>query len=144
MTQIAEHDTEQERERDDGVQCWVSFLIRCNSVSVNQVLEAASELVGAIECRWSFNRFDDVQERWDRGANSVRSIGQGLLNLWKILYWHPALADHALLRDVHVEQIHRVVNRFHLLDHDRPTRKFLGDIVQNALTMILRLVQNHV
>ena len=62
MTQITEHDAEQEWESDDGVQSGISFLVRCDSICVDQVLEATSEFVCSIECWWSFNSFDDVQK----------------------------------------------------------------------------------
>ena len=66
------------------------------------------------------------------------------MNGWKVIDRNPAFTNQALVSDVHVEQVHCVINRFHLLNHDGPTWKFLGNIVQDTLTMILRLIQNHV
>lgn len=41
---------------------WVTFPVRGNTVSVDQVLEAAGEAVGAVEGRRLLVRLDAVQE----------------------------------------------------------------------------------
>lgn len=56
----------------------------------------------------------------------------------------PALSDQALVSHVLVEKIHGVVDCLHLLYHDGPAWKFLRNVVQNSLAMILSLVQNHI
>lgn len=57
---------------------------------------------------------------------------------------NPAFADQALLRNVHVEHVHHMVNRFDLLHYDDPLRKFLGYAHQNSLTLIFRLIDDHI
>lgn len=54
MAQIAEHNSEQEGESDDGVKGWISFLVRSNTISIDQSLEAMREFIRAIESRWIF------------------------------------------------------------------------------------------
>ena len=51
VTSITKHHRKEEGETDDGELGRVDFAIGSHSVSVNQVLETGSELVGAIERR---------------------------------------------------------------------------------------------
>lgn len=50
MTNVAEHDGEQEWKSDNGEKSWVNLLIRCDTIAVHDSLEALSELVGTMEC----------------------------------------------------------------------------------------------
>lgn len=52
MTNITEHDSEEERERDHGKQPWVDFLVGCNSIAVHDGLEALRELIRSDERGW--------------------------------------------------------------------------------------------
>lgn len=56
MPNITKHHGEQERERNDGKQTGVDFLVGCNTVSVHDGLEAFGELVGTRESWWRFVR----------------------------------------------------------------------------------------
>lgn len=51
MTDITKHDGKQEREGDDGEKTRVDFTITCNAISINNILESFSELVGTM-IRW--------------------------------------------------------------------------------------------
>ena len=51
MANVAEHDSEQERERDDGKQAGVHLLVGRDTVGIHNGLEALSELVHAVERR---------------------------------------------------------------------------------------------
>ena len=48
MAQITEHDSEQERERDDGVERWVDLLVGRDAVCIDHCLEALGELIRAV------------------------------------------------------------------------------------------------
>lgn len=63
MSNVAKHDGEQERERDDGEQAGVDFLVRADTVRVDNVLEAFCELVGPVESRRRLSRAELVQQR---------------------------------------------------------------------------------
>lgn len=52
MSNVSEHDREQERERYDRKQTGVDFLIRRNTIAVDDSLEAFRELVNTMERRW--------------------------------------------------------------------------------------------
>lgn len=62
MTGIPEHDAEEEREGDYGVEGRVGLAVRGHTVGVNEVLEAPGEPVRAVERRRVLVRVDDVQE----------------------------------------------------------------------------------
>ena len=47
----------------NGGSTWVHFLVRRDSVNVNQLLEALGEFVGSVESGGVFVSFDDVQKR---------------------------------------------------------------------------------
>lgn len=53
MTDITEHDCEQEGESDNGEQSRIDFLVRADTVSVDDILETFGELVRAMESRRS-------------------------------------------------------------------------------------------
>jgi hypothetical protein len=63
MSNVAKHDGEQERERDDGEQAGVDFLVRADTVRIDDVLEAFRELVGPVESRRRLGRAELVQQR---------------------------------------------------------------------------------
>lgn len=142
MAQIAEHHSEQEGEGDTGVQCGIALPVGGHTVSINQVLEATGEFVRPVEGRWLLIGIDHVQERGNGAAHGGGSVRQSLLDNRQILGWHPAFADQALLGHVHVEQIKRVVDGLHFLDHDRPRRQVLRHGGQNTATVILSLAEN--
>lgn len=60
------------------------------------------------------------------------------------MIWNPTFADETFTCDVLIEEIHRVIDGFHLLHHDNPTWQLLRNVGENALTMVLRLIQHHV
>jgi len=65
MTDITKHDCEQEGECNDGEQSRVDFLVRTDSVSVDDVLESFGKLVGAVESRRSRMSTELVQDGRD-------------------------------------------------------------------------------
>ena len=48
MAQVTEHDSEEEREGDDGKAARVDLTVRCDTVRVHNRLEALGELVGKV------------------------------------------------------------------------------------------------
>ena len=68
MTNITEHDCEQEGERNDSKQAWVDLLVRCYTVGIHDGLETFSKLVRAVERRWGAIRAQLVQDGRDVGA----------------------------------------------------------------------------
>lgn len=63
MSNVAKHDGEQERERDDGEQAGVDLLVRTDTVRVDDVLETFGELVGPVKGRGRLGRAELVQQR---------------------------------------------------------------------------------
>ena len=62
VADVAEHDGEQERERDDSEQSRVDLLVRADAVRVDDRLEALGELVRAVERRRVLGRAQLVQD----------------------------------------------------------------------------------
>lgn len=62
MARVAEHDAEQERKRNNGVERWISLAIRRHAVSVYQILKTFRELVRSVERRRILVRVDHVEE----------------------------------------------------------------------------------
>ena len=56
MSNVTEHDREQERERDHSEESRVDLLIRRDTVAVHNVLEPFGELVCAVESGWCLVR----------------------------------------------------------------------------------------
>ncbi len=52
VTDIAEHDTEQEGERDTRENCWIYFFVDGNTVSVDNFLESPCEFIVPEESWW--------------------------------------------------------------------------------------------
>lgn len=77
-------------------------------------------------------------------AATYRSIRECLLHDGQILHRHPALPDKALLGNVHVEQVEGVVDGLHFPHHDAPVLQLFGNINQDALAMVLSLVQHQI
>lgn len=72
-------------------------------------------------------------------AKSYSSSTQSHLNGLDVQHWHPAFSNQTLLRDVQVEQVERVINRFDFANLNEPVLKVLGSGDQDAMTMILSL-----
>ena len=51
MANIAEHNTEQEREGNDGKHCWINFFVHRNTIGIYDFLEDIGEIVG-FNVRW--------------------------------------------------------------------------------------------
>lgn len=62
----------------------------------------------------------------------------------RVVRWNPALADQALLTHVHVEHVQSVINRLDFLHVNDPLRQLLQDAHQDAIALILRLIDDHV
>ena len=104
MTQIAEHESKEERKCDHRVRGWISESIhwtliwmKCgiarinleiigNPVSVNNVLEAAGEFVCTVECGWLLAGFHSVQNWRDRASAFVLKFKNKWRNQWAIWY----------------------------------------------------------
>ena len=77
MTNITEHDSEQEREGDDSEQTRIDFLIRRDTVGIHDGLEALGELVRTMERGGRAIRAQLVKDRWNVGAGFLlRTTGQ--------------------------------------------------------------------
>lgn len=74
MTAIAEHDSEQERKRDDGVRGWIHLPIRGDAVRIDEILKGVGEFIRVIVRRRILARFHFVQDRWHRATTSFLYI----------------------------------------------------------------------
>lgn len=61
VSSISEHDREKKRKCDDCVRSRVHFPVRGNPISVNEILEASSELVNTMVRRWFLGCAHPVQ-----------------------------------------------------------------------------------
>lgn len=66
MSSIAKHHTEKKWKGHNGVQSWIGFTVRGNTISVDQILKTSGELVCSVERRWIFFCVNDVQKRRNR------------------------------------------------------------------------------
>lgn len=71
MTNITEHHTKQERECDDGKKTRVDFLIRRDTIGVNDGLETFGEAIGAVIGRRGLGRWNLVQNWRDSGTGCL-------------------------------------------------------------------------
>ena len=77
MANVAEHDSEQERERDDGKQTRVHLLVRRDTVGIHDGLEALGELVRTMERGRRAIRAQLMKDGWNVGAGFLpRTTGQ--------------------------------------------------------------------
>lgn len=67
VSYITEHDGEEERERYDGEETRVDFLVRADAVGVHDGLETKGEFVGAVVSRRRAVRAEFLQDRRDGG-----------------------------------------------------------------------------
>lgn len=65
MTNVTEHDSEQEWERDDSEKTRVHLLVRRDTITVHDRLEAFRELVRAVERRRRLIRAELMQDGRD-------------------------------------------------------------------------------
>jgi hypothetical protein len=63
MAKVAEHDSKQKRESDNGEKAGVDLLISCYTVAIDYALETFSKFVGAMEC-WRLARGSKFMENW--------------------------------------------------------------------------------
>ena len=68
VSNVAEHDREQERKGDDGKEAWVDLLVRSDAIRVHDRLEALRELVRPMERRRRPVRAQLMQDRRHRCA----------------------------------------------------------------------------
>lgn len=62
MTQITKHNSEQERESNDCIQCRIGFPVAGYSIRIDQVLESFCEPIGAVESWRILIGWNQVQE----------------------------------------------------------------------------------
>lgn len=67
MTNIAEHDCEEERERNDREKSRVDLLIFSDTVTVHDGLEGFSEFIRPVERGWCLVRLELVENGWNTG-----------------------------------------------------------------------------
>ena len=79
MTNITEHDSEQEREGDDSEQTRIDFLVRRDTVGIHDGLETLRELVRADERRRRAVGTELVQDGRDIGT---RFLLQASMSRW--------------------------------------------------------------
>jgi len=128
MAQVTEHDSEEEREGDDGEEAWVDFLVGCNSVRINNALEALGELIGAVERRWLLAGTNLNENGRDVGTCFLRRVLKRSLDASDIASGAPALSYKRLLARVVTEQVECLIND-PLLEH----RVFpAGDALSNG------------
>lgn len=68
MTNITKHDGKQEREGNDGEKTRVDFAIACNTIGINDILEALRELVCTMIRRWGLFGDQFCEDRRQVGA----------------------------------------------------------------------------
>ena len=144
VAEVAEHDSEQERERDDGVRRGIHLAVWSDAIGVHQLLEAQRELVGAIVGGRRLLGLNTVQHRADGRSRSLRSTAQRQLDRFCVGRWHPALGDQAFLRYVQVEPVERMVDGLDLAHLDEPSADVFGGGDQHSVTVVLSLGQYRV
>lgn len=62
MTQITKHNSEQERESNDCIQCRIGFSVAGHTIRINQVLESFCEPICSVESWWILIGWNQVQK----------------------------------------------------------------------------------
>jgi len=138
MTEVAEHDGEEEGEGDDGEGCGIDLAVLAHTVGVNNNLESLGELVVAVEGGWLHGGADDIDNRRNHRLGLVRGLGERVANLVQVGSGDPALSNEALGRHIHVEAVHGVVDCLLLLHVNVPgpnplshTQEFVAAVVRS-------------
>lgn len=144
VTQITEHDGEQEGEGDAGKQSRVDFLVCSNTVRINDCLETLGEFVGPVKGR---RRLVGSQFRQD-GRNSCacgfRRTSQRLLNSADIPRRTPTFGSQSLLFCVVAEQVHRLIDSLFPTDGVFPGHDALRNLAQFNSSSLPSLEQDRV
>lgn len=74
--------------------------------------------------------------------NTYSSSTQSQLNGLQIQYWNPAFSNETLLRDIQIEEIQGMIDRFYFPDFDEPILDVLCCCHQHSVSVILSLSQN--
>mmetsp|Transcript_59342 Transcript_59342/g.145717 ORF Transcript_59342/g.145717 Transcript_59342/m.145717 type:complete len:215 (-) Transcript_59342:1069-1713(-) len=138
VTDITEHDTEEEGEGDDREDGGVELLVPRGTVRVDDRLRALRELGGAEVGGRGLAGLDHVEHRLHAGAALGRALAQCLADRVHVVDGRPALGDEALVRDVIVEHVECVKHRL-LPQHARlPRLQVLCKLLQPPLAVVVR------
>jgi len=120
VTEITEHDSEEEGEGNNGGQTGVDFGVLGGTVSIDDGLEPKGELVGLVIGWRRLGRLDGVDNGGNREASTVVDILQGRLDKSKRVCRAPGFGDQRLALLVVGEAVEGLVDGLLLGDDDHP------------------------
>ena len=141
---VAEHDSKEEWESDDGEHRGVGLSVRGNSVSIDQLLEGRSKLVRSEEGWRRFLGRHLVEDGSNGRAGLFSSPSERKLNGFYVDDRDPALGDQTLLCDVQVEVVQSVVDGLDLANLDEPDLDVLGGCDKDSVSVIVGLAEDSV
>eukprot|EP00128_Syssomonas_multiformis_P011489 Colp12_sorted_trinity150504_noHs@34485 len=114
MTEVAEHNREQERESNHGEQTGVHLTVGCHTIGVDDGLETFSELVSLVICGRLELGLHSVENGGNQRATLFSGTTKGELNVVESVNRDPSFGDQALASHVEVEHVHSVVDGLNL------------------------------
>lgn len=142
VTNIAKHDRKQEWERNDSIQTRVDFLIRGNTIRIDQSLETFSKLVGPVERGRSLVGTELGEDGRDRSTSSIHRATQAELDSCNVSRWTPAFSDKGLSTLVIAQQVERLVDFLFALDSICPRLEGFGDFAKLNTSGLTHIVQD--
>ena len=142
VTGVAEHDGEQERKRDDGERRRIELAVAGYAVRVHDVLKAGAELVHAIVRGRHLLGLHAIENGLYVAAAHLGALVERQLDARELVDGCPALGYEALLVDLEIEQVHRVIDGLHLAHAAKPRAQVLRRVLQQVLAQVERLVEH--
>ena len=94
MTDVTEHDSEQEWEGDHAKHTWVDFFVGWNAISVSDLLERSTEARGSEVCGWCGIEIITLSYLWDVDSTLCDEVLDQFFQVWTIC-WAP---KHAMIQ----------------------------------------------
>ena len=142
VTEITEHDSEEEGESDNDGDSGVDFLVGSSTVGVDNGLESLGELVGLEVGRRSLVGPDLVDNGRDRKTSPVIDILQSRPDEWQVVGRTPTLGNQSPASPVVREKVESVINSLLLANENHPGRKRLRDLGKLSLECLLGVAKD--
>lgn len=142
VSEITEHDSEQEREGDDGRKTRVDFGVLGSAVGVNDGLEAKGELVGLVVGGRGLGCLDLVDDGRDTEASVIVHILKRRLDETQRAGRAPGFSDQGLARRIVAEAIESLVDALLLLGHNHPGCQRAANLVELGVQGALGVAQD--
>lgn len=142
VSEVTKHDSEEEREGNNGRQGRVDLLVCCGTISIDDGLESLGELV-CLQVRWRrLVRANLVDDGWNGETGSVGHILESGTDERQVIGRAPAFSNESPARLIKREEVERLVCSLFLGDEDHPGRQRLSNLSQLSLQSVLSVPQH--